>query len=160
MFESQRDARRAALDAATVIAREAYAKAHSLKALGRLVAWAVVGVEPKVMGIGPAPAARKALLKADMKLEQMDRVEVNEAFAPQYLPSRRSWDSTAPRPMSTAGRSRSAIRSRRAAPGSRFICSMPYVAPARATVSAPPASAAARLAASKPTRPEEGIWVT
>ena len=68
MFESQRDARRAALDAATVIAREAYAKAHSLKALDRLVAWAVVGVEPKVMGIGPAPAARKALLKAGMKL--------------------------------------------------------------------------------------------
>jgi acetyl-CoA acetyltransferase len=49
------------------------------------VAWAVVGVEPKYMGIGPAPAARKALAKAHMKLEQMDLVEVNEAFAPQYL---------------------------------------------------------------------------
>ncbi|HTR19368.1 MAG TPA: acetyl-CoA C-acetyltransferase [Gemmatimonadales bacterium] len=71
--------------AATVIASEAYAKAHGLKPLGRLVAWAVVGVEPKYMGIGPAPAARKALAKAGMKLEQMDLVEVNEAFAPQYL---------------------------------------------------------------------------
>ena len=71
--------------AATVIAGDDYAKAHGLKPLGRLVAWAVAGVEPKYMGIGPAPAARKALAKAEMKLEQMDLVEVNEAFAPQYL---------------------------------------------------------------------------
>ena len=71
--------------AATVIADAGYAKAHGLKPLGRLVAWAVAGVEPKYMGIGPAPAARKALQKAGMKLEQMDLVEVNEAFAPQYL---------------------------------------------------------------------------
>src|SRR6266508_1460005 len=71
--------------AATVIASDEYAKAHGLKPLGRLVAWAVVGVEPKYMGIGPAPAARKALQKAAMKLEQMDLMEVNEAFAPQYL---------------------------------------------------------------------------
>jgi acetyl-CoA acyltransferase 2 len=71
--------------AATVLASEAYAKAHGLKPLGRLVAWAVAGVEPKHMGIGPVPAARKALAKANMKLEQMDLVEVNEAFAPQYL---------------------------------------------------------------------------
>jgi len=71
--------------AATVIASDEYAKAHGLKPLGRLVAWAVAGVEPKYMGIGPAPAARKALAKAGMKLDQMDLVEVNEAFAPQYL---------------------------------------------------------------------------
>jgi len=71
--------------AATVIASDAYAKAHGLKPLGRIVAWAVAGVEPKFMGIGPAPAARKALQKAGMTLEQMDLVEVNEAFAPQYL---------------------------------------------------------------------------
>ncbi|HYU09035.1 MAG TPA: thiolase family protein [Gemmatimonadales bacterium] len=71
--------------AATVLASEEYAKAHGLKPLGRLVAWAVAGVEPKHMGIGPAPAARKALEKAKLKLEQMDLVEVNEAFAPQYL---------------------------------------------------------------------------
>ena len=70
--------------AATVIARDAYAKAHGAKPLGRLVAWAVAGVEPKYMGIGPAPAARKVLAKAQMQLEQMDLVEVNEAFAPQY----------------------------------------------------------------------------
>jgi acetyl-CoA acetyltransferase family protein len=71
--------------AATVITSEAFARSHGLKPLGRLVAWAVAGVEPKIMGIGPAPAARKALQKAGMKLEQMDLVEVNEAFAPQYL---------------------------------------------------------------------------
>jgi len=71
--------------AATVIASEAYAKAHGLKPLGRLVAWGVVGVEPQFMGIGPAPAARKALAKAGLTLAQMDLVEVNEAFAPQYL---------------------------------------------------------------------------
>jgi acetyl-CoA acyltransferase 2 len=71
--------------AATVIASDAYAKAHGLKPLGRLVAWGVVGVEPKYMGIGPAPAARKALEKAGLTLAHMDLVEVNEAFAPQYL---------------------------------------------------------------------------
>jgi acetyl-CoA acetyltransferase family protein len=71
--------------AATVIASDAYARAHGLEPLGRLIAWAVAGVEPQVMGIGPAPAARKALAKAGMTLAQMDLVEVNEAFAPQYL---------------------------------------------------------------------------
>jgi acetyl-CoA acyltransferase 2 len=71
--------------AATVVASEAFAKEHGLKPLGRLVAWAVAGVEPKYMGIGPAPAARKALAKAGMKLEDMDLVEVNEAFSPQYV---------------------------------------------------------------------------
>ena len=71
--------------AATVIASDAFARARGFKPLGRLVAWAVAGVEPQYMGIGPAPAARKVLAKAGMKLEQMDLVEVNEAFAPQYL---------------------------------------------------------------------------
>jgi acetyl-CoA acetyltransferase family protein len=71
--------------AATVIASESFAREHDLKPLGRLVAWAVVGVEPKYMGIGPAPAARKALARAGLKLEDMDLVEVNEAFAPQYV---------------------------------------------------------------------------
>jgi acetyl-CoA acetyltransferase family protein len=71
--------------AATIIAGADFAGAHGLKPLGRLVSWGVVGVEPDVMGIGPAPAARKALAKAEMQLGQMDLVEVNEAFAPQYL---------------------------------------------------------------------------
>lgn len=71
--------------AATVVASADFAKTHGLKPLGRLVAWAVAGVEPKYMGIGPAPAVRKALDRAGMKLDQMNLIEVNEAFAPQYL---------------------------------------------------------------------------
>ena len=71
--------------AATILASEEFARRESRKPLGRLVAWAVAGVEPKYMGIGPAPAARKVLAKAGLKLDDMDLVEVNEAFAPQYL---------------------------------------------------------------------------
>lgn len=70
--------------ASAVIAEASWAQANGLKPIGRLVSWAFVGVEPKVMGIGPAPAIRKALEIAGMTLDQMDLVEVNEAFAPQY----------------------------------------------------------------------------
>ncbi len=71
--------------AATVVASEAFASEHKLEPLGRVVSWAVAGVEPKYMGIGPAPAARKALDKANLSLDDIDLVEVNEAFAPQYV---------------------------------------------------------------------------
>lgn len=71
--------------AAVVVAHDAVAKEHRLRPLGRLVAWGIAGVDPGIMGIGPAPAARKALAQAGMKLDQMDLVEVNEAFAAQYL---------------------------------------------------------------------------
>ena len=71
--------------AACVIASAAFAKERGLTPMGRLAAWGVAGVRPEVMGIGPAPAARQALNKAGMTLAQMDRVEVNEAFAAQYL---------------------------------------------------------------------------
>jgi acetyl-CoA acyltransferase 2 len=71
--------------AACVIASEQFASKHALPPLGRLVAWAVAGVEPKYMGIGPAPAARSALAKAGLGLDDMDLIEVNEAFGPQYL---------------------------------------------------------------------------
>ena len=71
--------------AALVIAGEAAAKARGWKPIGRIVAWATAGVDPSIMGIGPAPAARKALQKAGMTLPQMDLIEVNEAFAAQYL---------------------------------------------------------------------------
>lgn len=70
--------------ASAVLAGADYAEANGLEPLGRIVSWGFVGVEPRVMGIGPAPAARLALEKAGMKLEDMDLVEVNEAFAPQY----------------------------------------------------------------------------
>ena len=71
--------------AACVVASEGVAQAKGLKPLGRLVGWAVAGVEPKYMGIGPAPAIRKLLQKTGLKLEQVDLIEVNEAFAPQYV---------------------------------------------------------------------------
>jgi acetyl-CoA C-acetyltransferase/acetyl-CoA acyltransferase 2 len=71
--------------ATSLLASESFAKAKGLKPLARIVSWAYVGCDPKIMGIGPAPASRKALDQAGLKLEQMDLVEVNEAFAAQYL---------------------------------------------------------------------------
>lgn len=71
--------------AALVIASADFARARGLRPLARLVQWAVAGVEPSIMGIGPAPAIRRALQRAGLTLEQMDLIEVNEAFAPQYL---------------------------------------------------------------------------
>ena len=68
---------------ALLIASEEWAKARGLKPLGRLVSWGLAGVDPKIMGIGPVPATKNALKKAQMKLDDMDFVEVNEAFAPQ-----------------------------------------------------------------------------
>ena len=70
--------------AAMVIASEAYASRNGLAPIGRLVSWGIAGVEPKHMGIGPAPASRLALKRAGMDVGQMDLVEVNEAFASQY----------------------------------------------------------------------------
>jgi acetyl-CoA acyltransferase 2 len=71
--------------AALVLASGRFASQRGLRPLGRLLAWASAGVEPSIMGIGPAPAARKALARAGLKLDDMDLVEVNEAFAAQYL---------------------------------------------------------------------------
>jgi acetyl-CoA acetyltransferase family protein len=71
--------------AALVIASDRYAKAHGLRPLARLVSWGIAGVDPTIMGIGPAPAARQALARAGLALADMDLIEVNEAFAPQTL---------------------------------------------------------------------------
>jgi acetyl-CoA acyltransferase 2 len=71
--------------ASAVLADAEWAAAEGFEPLGRMVSWAFVGVEPAIMGIGPAPAIRKALDRAGLSLEDMDLVEVNEAFAPQYL---------------------------------------------------------------------------
>ena len=56
-----------------------------MKPLGRIVSWATVGVEPTLMGMGPAPAIRKALERAKLIARDIDLIEINEAFAPQYL---------------------------------------------------------------------------
>ena len=71
--------------AALVIAGGEFVKDKGLNPLGRIVSWAYAGVEPEIMGIGPVPATRKALEKAGLKLAEMDLIEVNEAFAAQYL---------------------------------------------------------------------------
>ena len=71
--------------AAVVVAEESWALEHGLGALGRVVSWAYVGVEPSFMGIGPAPATRLALQRAGWELRHLDVIEVNEAFAGQYL---------------------------------------------------------------------------
>ena len=71
--------------AALVIAGEDAVKTRGLKPLGRIVSWATVGVDPTMMGMGPAPAIRKALEKAGLSLADLDLIEINEAFAAQYL---------------------------------------------------------------------------
>ena len=70
--------------ASAVVASAEWAEKNGIEPLGRIVSWGFVGVEPRVMGIGPAPAARMALEQAGLTIEDMDLVEVNEAFAPQY----------------------------------------------------------------------------
>ena len=71
--------------AALLLASEAGVKAHGLQPLAKLTHWAYVGVEPSLMGMGPAPATRKVLDKAGLTLKDIDLIEVNEAFAAQYL---------------------------------------------------------------------------
>lgn len=71
--------------AAVLVASEEAIKKHGLKPKARIVASAVVGVEPRIMGIGPVEATQKALKKAGLTLDQMDVIEINEAFAAQSL---------------------------------------------------------------------------
>jgi acetyl-CoA acyltransferase 2 len=71
--------------AALLLASATGVKDHGLKPLAKLTHWAYVGVEPTLMGMGPAPATRKVLEKAGLSLKDIDLIEVNEAFAAQYL---------------------------------------------------------------------------
>ncbi|HEX6477246.1 MAG TPA: acetyl-CoA C-acetyltransferase [Ktedonobacteraceae bacterium] len=71
--------------AAVILATGDAVQQHNLKPIARLISWGVVGVPPEIMGIGPAPALRQALKRADLGVSDLDRVEVNEAFSPQYL---------------------------------------------------------------------------
>ena len=70
---------------ALVIASAEWAKKNGKKPLARLVNWGVAGVDPTIMGIGPVPATKIALERAKMTLDQMDMIEINEAFAPQVV---------------------------------------------------------------------------
>ena len=71
--------------AAVVLASEAGAKARGVSPIARLTGWATVGVDPSIMGMGPAPAIRKLLEKKKLTLADIDLFEINEAFAAQYL---------------------------------------------------------------------------
>jgi len=79
---------------ACLVATAELAAAHGLKPLARLKSWAVAGVPPKTMGFGPVPATAKALDRAGLRLEQIDLLEVNEAFAAQVLACTSAWDFT------------------------------------------------------------------
>src|SRR5205085_4694600 len=70
---------------ALVIATRQFAGERGAKPLGRLVGWGISGCDPSIMGIGPAPAIRRALDRHEATLKDFDLFEVNEAFAPQYL---------------------------------------------------------------------------
>jgi len=71
--------------ASLVVASEEAVKRNDLSPLAKILSWHYVGVEPTIMGIGPVPAIRTALKRAGLQLKDMDLVEVNEAFAAQYL---------------------------------------------------------------------------
>ena len=71
--------------AAVILASKDAVDKYGLKPIGKVTNWASVGVEPKLMGMGPAPATRKALERAGLTLADIELVEVNEAFAAQYL---------------------------------------------------------------------------
>jgi acetyl-CoA acetyltransferase family protein len=71
--------------AALILASKDAVDERQLRPIGRLVAWASTGVEPSLMGMGPAPATRRVLQIAGLALEDLDLIEVNEAFAGQYL---------------------------------------------------------------------------
>ena len=77
--------------AATIIASESAVKQYDLQPMARIVSSAVVGVEPRIMGIGPVGASNKALAKARLTMADMDIIELNEAFAAQALACTRAW---------------------------------------------------------------------
>lgn len=70
---------------ALILASAEAVKKHNLTPLARLMQWGVAGVDPTIMGIGPVPAIKSGLDRAGLNLSQIDLIEINEAFAPQYL---------------------------------------------------------------------------
>lgn len=71
--------------ASVVVASEDFVQAQGLKPIARIVSWGITGVDPTIMGIGPAPAIREALKRADLTIADIDLFEINEAFAAQYI---------------------------------------------------------------------------
>jgi acetyl-CoA C-acetyltransferase len=77
--------------AACLVMTRERAEDLGLRPLARLVSWAVAGVPPRTMGIGPVPATERALRRADLRLADIDLIELNEAFAAQVLACTREW---------------------------------------------------------------------
>ena len=75
-----------------VVTSADYAKERGLKTIARLVSYDIVGVDPTIMGIGPVPAIRGALEKASLSIKDLDLIEINEAFASQYLACQKELD--------------------------------------------------------------------
>ena len=71
--------------AAIILASGEAVEKYGLKPMAKLVSWGQGGVDPKIMGVGPVPASRQAMAKADLKIEDMDLIEANEAFAAQSI---------------------------------------------------------------------------
>jgi acetyl-CoA C-acetyltransferase len=78
--------------AVCIVTHPAKAAALGLQLFARLLTWAVAGVPPETMGIGPVPSTRRALERAGLTLDDMDLIELNEAFAAQLLAVLREWD--------------------------------------------------------------------
>ena len=78
--------------AATIVASEDAIKTYNLKPMARIVSSAIAGVEPRIMGIGPVKASNEALEKAGLTMDDMDIIELNEAFAAQALACIRQWN--------------------------------------------------------------------
>ena len=78
--------------AAILVASDEAVSTYALQPLARIVSSAVIGVEPRIMGIGPVEASNKALKKAGLSIDKMDIIELNEAFAAQCLACIRAWD--------------------------------------------------------------------
>ena len=97
--------------AAMLVMSEEKADALGLKPRARIIASSVAAIRPEIMGLGPIPAIRAVLEQAGMTIEDIDAVEINEAFAAQVVRAATSSASTPRSSTSTAARSRSATRS-------------------------------------------------
>jgi acetyl-CoA acyltransferase 2 len=110
--------------AALVLTSRALAERRQLAPLARIVSWAFVGVEPTLMGIGPVPAIAKALARAELRLEDMELIEVNEAFAAQYLAVEK--EAHLPRERTNVDGGAIALGHPLAASGGRILCHLIY----------------------------------
>ena len=111
-----------------------YALAHGLRPLARIRSVATAGVPPRIMGIGPVPAAAKALERAGLRMEDMDLVEVNEAFAAQVLAVLREWEMDADDERLNVNGGAIALGHPLGASGARIVATLAHELPAATPV--------------------------